>query len=314
MGSARQRTLVGLFVLVAFGILFATVLSLTGGIGASRVPMKTYFHFSGGLDAGGVVRYGGLAIGKITRVRVDPVDSTRIEVDFAVDPTAPVKTDSLARISQMGLLSDNFLELSPGAPGSASATAGTVLRSKESMGLDELEDTVAALLPQTQKTISSLNSDLDAVHETINRTNDFLSASNRAKVSSALNNLDRTLAELRPELNKTIGNLNGALSDSDKAVKSADSAIAHVDGVVTENQNGLRSSVESLALTLAQTKSLIKKLNSTVDQNSDNLDEALENIRQATEDLRQLTGTLKTSPASIIRGTGTKERKPGGLK
>jgi hypothetical protein len=29
--------------------------------------------------------------------------------------------------------------------------------------------------------------------------------------------------------------------------------------------------------------------------------------------LRQLTDTLKTSPTSIIRGTGVKDRRPGGL-
>jgi len=81
--------------------------------------LRTYFRFSGGLDSGGVVRYGGLAVGKITQVRVDPGDSARIEIDFAVDPGAPVKKTALHASRPWGLLSENFLEISPGAPTSA---------------------------------------------------------------------------------------------------------------------------------------------------------------------------------------------------
>jgi len=57
---------------------------------------------------------------------------------------------------------------------------------------------------------------------------------------------------------------------------------------------------------------LVGQLNSTLSQNSDDIDETLDNVRLATENLRQLTDELKTSPTSIIRGTGAKDRKPGG--
>lgn len=314
MGSTRERTLVGLFVALACAILIATLLHLTGGIGASRIPLRTYFRFSGGLDSGGVVRYGGLAVGKITRVRVDPSDSARIEIDFAVDPGAPVKEDSVARVSSLGLLSENFLEISPGAPTSARATAGTELRSKETLGLDELEDALGAMLPKTQKTLVGLNLDLDGLHETINRANDLLNANNRAKVASTLTNLDATLADLRPELRKTLENLNATVADADKAVNTTNAAVTHVDNVLGENRSDIRSSVSSLQRTLAQTDLLVNRLNATMNQNSDNVDDTLENIRQVTENLRQLTEMLKNSPSSMIFSSGVKERRPGDSK
>ncbi|MGH9594609.1 MAG: hypothetical protein ACRD5L_16075 [Bryobacteraceae bacterium] len=59
---------------------------------------------------------------------------------------------------------------------------------------------------------------------------------------------------------------------------------------------------------------LVDRLNSTVLQNSDNIDKTLENIRMSAENLRILTDTLKTSPASIIRGVHMKDHKPGGGK
>ncbi len=59
---------------------------------------------------------------------------------------------------------------------------------------------------------------------------------------------------------------------------------------------------------------MVGQLNSLLTQNSDNIDETMENVRLLTGNLRELTDTLKTSPTSIIRGTGVKDRKPGGIK
>ena len=85
-----------------------------------------------------------------------------------------------------------------------------------------------------------------------------------------------------------------------------------MDGTLAENRPDVRASVESLRQVLEKATVLVGQLNSTLDQNSDSIDETLDNVRLATENLRQLTDTLKSSPTSIIRGTGVKDRKPGG--
>src|ERR1700758_1817215 len=99
MEATRERALVGLFVVVAAALLFGSVLAISGGIGSGGVPHRAYFKFAGGVQPGAPVRFGGLLAGKVDRVRVDPANSTRIEIDFLVYPTAPVKTDSIAKIT-----------------------------------------------------------------------------------------------------------------------------------------------------------------------------------------------------------------------
>ncbi len=89
MQANREKALVGIFVLVAVALLFGITMALTGGIGVARVPHTAYFRFSGGLESGAPVRYGGLSIGKVSHVRVDPSDSTRIEIAFAVRSGRP---------------------------------------------------------------------------------------------------------------------------------------------------------------------------------------------------------------------------------
>ena len=57
---------------------------------------------------------------------------------------------------------------------------------------------------------------------------------------------------------------------------------------------------------------LLDHLNRALDQNSDNIDELLENVRISTENLKGLTETLRSKPASLIRGIHVEDRQPGG--
>src|SRR5471030_1449743 len=125
----RERTLVGLFVLIAVGMLIGTMLVISGGVGISTVAHRAYFKFAGGVQPGAPVRYGGLTVGKVTRVRVDPGNSTRIEIELVVNRDAPLKTDSVAKISTLGPLTDNYIEISTGSERAALAPPGSTLLS-----------------------------------------------------------------------------------------------------------------------------------------------------------------------------------------
>jgi len=51
MESKREQALVGLFVLVAGGVLVATVFALTGAFGGTAATYRAYFPFAGGYDS-----------------------------------------------------------------------------------------------------------------------------------------------------------------------------------------------------------------------------------------------------------------------
>ena len=84
MKPRREQVWVGLFVLVAAGLLIATVLSVAGTFSRGGISHRAYFKFAGGLEPGAAVRFGGMKAGSVEAVHVDPEDSTRIEVDFRV--------------------------------------------------------------------------------------------------------------------------------------------------------------------------------------------------------------------------------------
>src|SRR5207247_1425261 len=134
----RERVWVGLFVVIAVVVLSVTAVAVWGGVGRSGVAHQAYFKFSGGVQPGTAVRYGGMRVGTVQRVRIDPGDSTRIEVDLVVDPATPLKTDSVAKLSSLSPLSDYYIEISTGTGRAALAPPGGVLNSIESVGIADL--------------------------------------------------------------------------------------------------------------------------------------------------------------------------------
>ena len=337
--ATRERTLVGLFVLIATALLLGTVLAVSGGVGTATVSHRTYFKFAGGVQPGAPVRYGGLTVGKVAHVRVDPQDSTRIEVQLTVDRDAPLKTDSVAKISTLGPLTDNYIEVSTGTRNAALAAPGSVLPSAEAFGLPQLGEAAQAMLPDLQHALKSLNHNLDDLQVTVARANDLLNDRNRARIQSSLDNVQRLAADARPKVTDSLNNLNGLLDDARPKVSEsltnvqeltkklspllddvrtttarANDTLAHVDTTLGENRTDIRASIASLRDTLTKSTVLLGQLNQTLDQNSGNIDELLENLRMSTENLRVLTETLKRSPASLIRGIKVADRKPGDFR
>jgi phospholipid/cholesterol/gamma-HCH transport system substrate-binding protein len=190
MESKREQALVGLFVVVASALLIATVLYLSGSLSSGLVPYHTYFKNAGGMTAGTEVRYaGGPKIGRVKKVAPDPKDPTRMEIDFDVEPSVPVKTDSKATIASTSPLGENFLGILPGTPQAPHAPPGSPLPSVEYISFADIGAMISALGPSAQELISHLNDRVMEMRDTITRVNDLLNDRNRANIAGSLDNL-----------------------------------------------------------------------------------------------------------------------------
>jgi phospholipid/cholesterol/gamma-HCH transport system substrate-binding protein len=318
MNSRREQVWVGLFVLAAAALLIGSVLSVADAFSRGNIPHRAYFKFAGGLEPGAAVRFGGMKAGSVRAVRVDPDDSTRIEVDFNVARDIPLKADSVAKITSLGALGDNYVELTTGTRQAVAAAPGSVVRSTESMSFSDLADMAGGLQPMVQQALETLNQRLNEVQVTVARANDLLSDQNRSNISAALGNANSMLAESRPKVSASLTNLQTAsgqltllLDDLKKTMAQANDALGHIDAVVLENRQDLRSSVEELRQTLLTASSVVDQLDRTLDYNVDNIDQTLENVRVTTQHLKDLTETLKRRPYTLIRADRPRERKPG---
>jgi len=318
MNSKREQVWVGLFALIAAALLIGTVLAVAGTFSVSGVSHRAYFKSAGGLLPGATVRYAGMKAGRVEAVRVDPQDSTRIEVAFTVGHAIPVKTDSVAKITSLGPLDENYVEVGTGTKDAPLAPPGSEVKSVATVGIGDLGDMIGNLAPVAQQVLQNLNQRLTELQVTVARVNDLLNDRNRTNVSEGLGNLNAMLAEDRPKVSATLTNVQTAsakiipLLDSLKTtMKGANDALSHIDSVVLENRQDVRTAVVELKQTLLSASSLIEQLKNTMDRNTDNIDEILVNLRITTENAKQLTESLKTRPSVLIRGDTVKDRKPG---
>ena len=319
MDSRREEALVGLFVLIAAAVLITTVFLLSGTLGPGDVPYKAYFKNAGGLSPGSEVHFaGGPAVGRVKKVASDPQDATRMEIDFAVQPNVPVKTDSIAEITSNSPLGDNFLGIRPGSAAAPRAPKGSVLKSVEYTSFADVTGLIAQLGPNANLLLVNLNDRVAALRDTLDRVNDLLSPQNRSNISASLADLHGMLDENRPALHSTLNNINASsaklsplIDDLHKTAAQADDALAHIDATISEDRPDLHAAIANLRQTLNSTVTLTAQLDRTLDSNSESLDEIIDNLRHITENMNEFTETIKTRPYTLIRSSGVKPREPG---
>jgi len=320
MSPKTEQTLVGLFVLIAGGILLVAVFAINGAFGNTAKTFHAYFQFAGGLEPGATVRYsGGPKVGRVESLRIDPQDPTRIDLTFSVQPDVLVKTDSKVKIMSLSPLGDNHLELYPGSAQASAAPAGSLLPSDKYVDFNALTEQINNLAPHVQDLIQTLDARATELKVTLDRVNDLLNARNRSNLSETLAQTRGLIADSRPQVHSALQHVNDLsekigplIADFRKTSGEANDVLAHIDSTIGETEPEVRKAITELRGTLKSLTELTGQLNQTLDVNSENIDQLLDNLLHVTENLKEFTETIKMRPYSLIRATNPPEHKTGG--
>jgi phospholipid/cholesterol/gamma-HCH transport system substrate-binding protein len=286
-----------------------------------KVEYNAYFKFAGGLEPGSLVRFGGFKVGTIKSASLDRENTTRVRIVLQVEPGTPIRTDSTVRISSLGFLGENYLEISAGTRDAALLPPGSEISTVEIVQLADVFNNVNNITVNATKLVNDLDDRILALSDNANKLikslNDVVSPGNKEHFSSLLANSDGLLKESRPHMEKTLANLETASGKVSPAIDNANGTITkagkltdHLDAVVVENRKEIHDTLLRLQTSLADAERIINDLDDTLGSNRGNLDETLENIRATSENLKQFTDTLKQRPYSLIRIKGEKDRVP----
>ncbi|MEM7505968.1 MAG: outer membrane lipid asymmetry maintenance protein MlaD [Pseudomonadota bacterium] len=114
MASNTVEALIGGVVLAAAGgflVYAANTADLAGGAGGYELTAQ--FRKAEGLSPGGDVRIGGVKVGSITNMALDP-KTYKAVVTLSIDSDIQIPEDSDVRITASSLLGDNYLAIGPG--------------------------------------------------------------------------------------------------------------------------------------------------------------------------------------------------------
>lgn len=127
----------GLAVLAAAGGFLAYALAHTGHSGGSGTRLVARFENIGTLTAGSDVRIGGVTVGRVNSLEIDPT-SFQAVVRFTVQPHLKLPADTSATISSSGLLGTPVLSLSPGGDDTILQDGGTMRITQGATNLEDL--------------------------------------------------------------------------------------------------------------------------------------------------------------------------------
>lgn len=117
MNAKTNYTLVGLFVLLSLALMaFFAIWMLQP---EKENEIQTYrIEFSesvSGLNVDSPVKYRGVTVGKVKKIRINPKHIDKIDVLIDVQKSTPIKTDTVAKLKAQGITGLSYIDLSRGS-------------------------------------------------------------------------------------------------------------------------------------------------------------------------------------------------------
>ena len=305
---------VGAFVIICVAILGATIYYVSNArFNGARVPFKTYLRNAEGMEPGTLVLFGGITVGKVTSVQPDKTDPTRIEISLDVKQGTPLNEKSVAEVGSVSLMSSPTLLISTGSNDAPRLQAGAVIRSQETVSLNEMQRKVVALADTAQTTLVTVRTDLNNItgdsRQLLANLNDATGNTNRKHLADILANTDTMVAQVSPQINQISEQALKLTKDANTVVAKMGPTIDNANASITALREPAQTDLAELQKTIVDARGLIDSLQVMVRTNSQNTTYTLENLRMATDNLNELTESVKERPWSLVRIKQPKDRK-----
>ena len=318
----------GLFVLLVSALLVALAAWLTRDTGVRRVYEISSPEAVTGLQSQAVVRYRGVAVGKVTDIGFDPAKLGNILVRIAVDDSAPITGSTYATLGFQGVTGLAFIQLDDGGqatsalPSPPDAPARIPMRPSL---LSKLSDQGVAILTQ--------------IEQTSQRVNQLLAPENQKQLMGTIAGIGDSAATVQ-QLSQRIVQLSGTMENILNAQLGPQRVsipqFVQEAGGTLKSLSATSASVGQTALeftkTAAEITRVAERLNAqggVVDRLAETagavtaagqafsaatlprLNRTSEDAARTARQLSRAVGTISDNPQSLLFGTGPVVPGPG---
>lgn len=290
---------VGAFVLIAalLGALFVYWYSDTR---EHRDYNRYEIYFTGsvsGLDKGGAVRYLGVGVGRVVDIRIDPRDSSRVQVIVDIDARTPVSAHTVAELQLQGITGLLYIDLREDLNQQPTTPAVAGLKYPVIRSAPSRFDVFLASLPEL----------VVGANDVVRRAERLLSNENLSAVSAAVGNLDKASSRLPQtvhDLNSLIGELRAASTELTASARSAHQLLDSAQPDVRETLERVRTIGENLADASIQLNKLIAEnrqdIRSFTREGLPEIERFVREGRAAAQDIQALANSLRENPNQLL--------------
>ena len=342
MLSRGQRVKLGIFIAVAMFLFFGGVILLAG---LKLWEKHDYYHVFytdsvSGLDIGSPVKLSGVRIGNVKSILISTERHGSVKVQLAIKPNTPIKRDSQAIQSAVGITGLKFIELLPGSKGAKLLPPDSEILAGESF-VDELSGKATAIAIKTEKLIQNLlwlteekniikiNTIIDNISNSTKHADDLLvnNAENISKLvismghatkslNKAVRSFDDFIATNKVLTYKALENFSTSVKDIKSFVSNL--KINHslkefnktmIQARQTLSTKELTQAATDISLTAASLKRTSESLDSAIGQSLQEMLDIMDSLYFTARNLKDLSREVKERPWLLLRGEEAKERE-----
>jgi phospholipid/cholesterol/gamma-HCH transport system substrate-binding protein len=300
MENRSHALLAGIFTIGLVAALVAAAIWMQGRGREPRVPFILVSRSSvSGLNPQAAVRYRGVEVGRVERVRFDPEAPQVILIDVLISPRTPVTEATFGRLGFQGVTGLAFVEIDDeGKLGRALSTSWREparLEMRPSV-LQEFGDAGQLLLVR--------------VNEIAERLSVLLNEENQKRLGNSLASLERAtdrMVEFQDKLSPTLDNLPGLTAEARGLLEETHKLASELEVVAREA--GARGDAVDRA---GHGVELVgSAANDFATQTLPSLNRVLAKLERATESLDRAIEAQARDPRSLLFGAAPPEPGPG---
>jgi len=316
MENKAHYALIGTFVLIALFAVIAFVAWL------SNAQLDQQFDeyeisFQGGVQGmsqGTEVRFNGLKVGDVTRLRIDPNDTNAVLVDIQVETDTPIDTKSIGRMEPLGLTGLNYIQIIPGGEGFP------LIKELPGKGPYRLVGEASRI----EVLLGGGGSVIEAAQSALARVNTVMSEQGIADFHDILSNISQITGNIRdldvdPALiERTLVAIEQAAKDVSVAAMAVDVTAKDFDALV---QNDVKSALARAEISMGELDKALGSIGTAADGTGDlitdsrdainrlsnsgltDMEETIDGIRRVVESLARVADSLEQNPTAFIAGT-----------
>jgi len=257
-----------------------------------------------GLNLDAAVKYRGIEVGKVSRLRINPKNSEQVEVQINILKTTPIKETTVAKLTAQGITGLSYINLSLGDNGAAK------LKAKEGEEYPVIK-TEASFFEQFEKSLGDVSTQLS---KTLSGTEKLLDDNNQENITQILESTASLMLQMNKLMNdEAIANFHSSLKNFSNATKKIDSMMPRIEHFVDNSvawENKIAETFSSIMTSYLGIKASMDRFKLAVESGDFNLKDI------STDIVPTMNNTLVELQQLMIRVEGALnhyERSPGDI-
>lgn len=270
MSNAAKVGVVMILALAVVGYFVLKIEDVNLSRSRNMRELTATFDDVAGLDKESAVRIAGVRKGHVTRIKVLP--DGHAQVTMKVDDDVPLHANAVARVANLGLLGEKYIDLDPGSPTAPVLPEGKIA----------LQGTAPASFDDVTNQLSAIATDVKAITTSLREV--LGGPQGEQRLNQIVGNVQSITEEMRALIAANRSNIDATLANT---------------RAITEH---LRAEIPRLANSI---DSVASQISGTVGENRTELHGVITNLRGLSSDLRTTADNLNDITGKVKSGEGT---------